>query len=48
MEIEFEELKKIHDAVKDASEKYVIKSFKPWESEGTNKEFITIVLAKIE
>lgn len=48
MEINFEELKKIHDAVKDASDLYIVKSFKPWESEGTNKEFITIVLAKKE
>lgn len=43
--IDFEEIKKIHEAVKNASDKYTVKSFKPWESAGS-KEFITIVLAK--
>jgi len=48
MDIEFEEMQKIYDSLKNASEKWVIKSFKPWESEGSNKEFITIVLSKKE
>lgn len=47
MEIQFEEMKKIYDAVKNASELFSIKSFKPWESKN-NKEYITIVLSKKE
>lgn len=43
MEIDFEEMRKIHDAVKGASDKYEIKSFKPWESDG-GKHYITIQL----
>jgi len=48
MEIDFVEMQKIYEAVKDASDQWEIKSFKPWKSEGTNKNFITIVLAKRE
>jgi hypothetical protein len=43
MEADFEEWKKIHDAVTEASDKYEIKSFKPWESDG-GKQYITIQL----
>ena len=45
MEVEFDEWKKIHDAVVSASEIYEIKSFKPWESDG-GKQYITIQLIK--
>ena len=45
MEIDFEEMKKINDAVSNASSKWKIKSFKPWESDGGN-EYITIQLIK--
>ena len=45
MEIDFDEMKKINDAVKNASNKWEIKSFKPWESEG-GKEMLTIQLIK--
>jgi hypothetical protein len=45
MNVDFDEWKKIHDAVKNASELYDIKSFKPWESDG-GKQFITVQLIK--
>jgi len=45
MKIDFEEMKKVHDAVNSASEKYEVKSFKPWESEG-GKQYITIQLVQ--
>lgn len=47
MDIDFEEMQKIHDAVKNASEKYVLKAFKPWESDG-GKQYITIQLVQKE
>lgn len=43
--MEFDELKKIIEALEEASDKYVVKSFKPWTSSG-NKEYITIQLVK--
>lgn len=45
MKVDFEEWKKIHDAVANASDVYEVKSFKPWESDG-GKEYITIQLIK--
>jgi len=45
MEVDFEEWKKIHEAVLGASDKYEIKSFKPWESD-SGREYITIQLVK--
>ena len=47
MEPDFEEWKKIYDAVKSASDTYVLKSFKPWESDG-GKQYITISLVQKE
>ncbi len=46
-EIDFEAVKKIYEIVKDASEVYTIKSFKPWISDG-GKSYITIQLIKKE
>jgi len=43
--LEFDELKKIIEALEGASEQYIVKSFKPWTSNG-NKEYITIQLIK--
>ena len=43
MKTDFDEWKKIHDAVENASEKYEIKVFKPWESD-SGKQYITIQL----
>ena len=45
MEINFEEMKKIHDAVTNASDAYMLKSFKPWESD-SGKQYITIQLVQ--
>lgn len=45
MQIDFEEMKKIHDALKDASDKFILKSFKPWESEG-GKQYISIQMVQ--
>jgi hypothetical protein len=45
MKVDFDEWKKIHDAVASASEIYEVKSFKPWESEA-GKQYITIQLMK--
>jgi len=45
MDVEFDEWKKIYDAISQASETYEVKSFKPWES-NAGKSFITIQLAK--
>ena len=45
MNVDFEEWKKIHDAVVEASDKYELKSFKPWESDN-GKQYITIQLIK--
>jgi hypothetical protein len=45
MEANFEEWKKIHEALKAGSSLYEIKSFKPWESDN-GKEYITIQLVK--
>ena len=45
MNIDFEEMKRINDAVRNASNLWEIKSFKPWESEG-GKEMLTIQLIK--
>jgi len=47
MNIDFEEMKKIYDVIVDASEKYAVKVFKPWESDG-GKQYITIQLVKKE
>lgn len=47
MNIDFEEMKRINDAVRNASNLWEIKSFKPWESEG-GKEMLTIQLIKKE
>ena len=47
MEIDFQEWQKIYEAVKGASDTYVLKSFKPWESEG-GKQYITIQLVQKE
>ena len=47
MEQEFEEWKKIYEAVKSASNIYKVKSFKPWESDG-GSQLITIQLIKKE
>ena len=46
MNVDFDEWKKIHDAVTEASEKYEVKSFKPWESDA-GKQYITIQLIKV-
>lgn len=46
-EIDFEEVKKIYEVVKDVSDKYTVKSFKPWISDG-GKSYITIQLIKKE
>lgn len=43
--VDFEEWKKIHEAIQGSSELYTIKSFKPWESEG-GSQFITIQLKR--
>jgi len=45
MEISFEEWQKIYEAVKEASDIYVLKSFKPWESD-SGKQYITIQLVQ--
>jgi len=45
MPVDFEELKKIYEAVKLSSDDYEIKVFSPWESE-SGKEYITIKLKK--
>jgi len=47
MEVDFEEWQKIYEAVKEASDKYVLKSFKPWESDG-GKQYITVQLVQKE
>ena len=47
MEVDFDEWKKIYEAVKSASDEYEIKSFKPWESDG-GKQYITIQVIKKE
>lgn len=47
MDIDFENLKSIYDAVESASNLYVVTSFKPWESKG-GKQMITIQLEKKE
>jgi len=43
--MEFDELKKIIEALEASTEKYEVKSFKPWKSTG-NREYITIQLIK--
>lgn len=40
---DFEEWKKIYDAISNCSDIYTVKSFKPWESEA-GKQFITVQL----
>jgi hypothetical protein len=47
MNVNFDEWKKINDAVTNASDEYQIKSFKPWESDN-GKEYITIQLMKVK
>ena len=47
MELDFEEIQKIYDVLKNASSKYEVKVFNPWESD-TGKEYITIKLKKKE
>ena len=43
MDLDFEEMKKIYEAVETASDRYVVTSFKPWESKG-GSQMITIQL----
>ena len=45
MDINFEEIKKIYEAVEASSELYVVTSFKPWESKG-GKQMISIQLER--
>ena len=45
IDVDFEEMKKIYDAVEIASDIYVVTSFKPWESKG-GKQMISIQLEK--
>ena len=45
MKPDFEEWKKIYDAVQDASDNYDLKTFKPWESD-SGKQYITIQLVQ--
>jgi len=45
MDIDFDEWKQIYESIKKASGNYVVKSFKPWESE-SGKQYITIQLVR--
>ena len=45
MEDHFSEWQKIYEAVKNISNVYDVKSFKPWESDGGH-QYITIQLIK--
>jgi len=47
MDIDFIEIKKIYDVVNEASDKYEMNVFKPWES-SSGKNYITIQLVKKE
>ena len=40
---DFDEWKRIYDAISNCSDIYTVKSFKPWESEA-GKQFITVQL----
>lgn len=45
--MQFDEWKKIYEAVNSATIEYEMKVFKPWESDG-GKQYITIQLIKKE
>lgn len=45
MDIDFEIMKNMYEAIENASDTYEVKSFKPWKSDG-GREHITIVLTK--
>jgi len=47
MNIDFDEWKKIDEAIRNATDIYEVSSFKPWKSSG-GKQYITIQLIKKE